>query len=215
LLTALVGALNTFFSNGGIPLLTELAKTKAPLASPQTTSLAPPTPPTSTPSPPPSLSSSPSEFSSPVSSPVPAPVPAPVPVPVPIPVPPQSPIPPEPSPPSEASVQIISSSGSTVPRFTGFRGFVKNLPNDLDMWLYVRGAGEGKYYLQPITTSGDGNWSLDNVIIGSEAKEDVGAEFEIGVVLANASESAEINAKPDQRNDLPGRRVDRITIKRQ
>jgi hypothetical protein len=206
---ALIGLLTAFFNNGGVGLLQELMKSKAissspsPVVSVET--------PISTPSPtPPPVSQLPSP---PVSSPIPSSE-TPSPIPTPTPIPSLRPTTPSPSP--QPIAQIFSpSADNAVSRFAVFSGSVKNLPNDLNMWLYVKGSDEGKYYFHTVTTSGNDHWNVENVIIGSEGSEDVGAEFEIGIVLANASESAEINSQPDGRNDLPGRRVTWVTVKRQ
>lgn len=89
-----------------------------------------------------------------------------------------------------------------VPRAVIISGSFQNLPPGMHMWLYVYAPVAEKYYLDKIVLADQtrGIWEVQNVTIGSE--DDFGASFRIGVILANATANAELEAQ-SERTELP------------
>lgn len=105
---------------------------------------------------------------------------------------------------SEAMVKITSHSNrSTVPRVVDIKGQHADVPEGVDIWLYVYAPGIQRYFLDPVTTFTDGTWEAKGVTVGSTDPSDVGAAFRIGVLLANQKTSEQIWEKPDDLGSLP------------
>ena len=124
--------------------------------------------------------------------------------------------PPPPSPPTE--VKITSHSDrDKVPREVDVRGKYANVPEGMDIWLYVYAPGIRRYFLDPVITFSDGTWEARGVIVGSTDSSDVGAAFKIGVLLASHKASEQIWNKPDDIEFLPSgtERMDEIVVYRE
>jgi hypothetical protein len=105
--------------------------------------------------------------------------------------------------------------GSKVPIKSDFAGTFINLPKNVNLWLYVYGTEEHKYYLREITDRrNDGNWQIKNVIIGGSA--DIGSTYKVGVLVADVASTKMLRSNSKGLSQLPSqKKYSELSINRQ
>jgi len=95
---------------------------------------------------------------------------------------------------------ILPRNGSEIDQvITTIEGFHESLAEEETLWLYVI-AGE-EYYLYPVNVFSNGSWSVSNVAVG--AAGEVGHEFEIGILVADAKANGLISKRTEGIYFLP------------
>jgi hypothetical protein len=97
------------------------------------------------------------------------------------------------------AVSIVSPRpGQGLAHLTSVRGRGRKA-SDHDLYIFVRSPDELKYYLvtpQPVAIDKEGNWRVDNIVIGSndprERKREVGDVYRITAVIVDGEGISEI-----------------------
>jgi hypothetical protein len=107
-------------------------------------------------------------------------------------------------------------SGAVVPKESDVTGTVRQLTSGEKLWMYVDASGTGKVFLSPIFTRG-GTWKT-SLWLGSDSPADVGASFEVGLIIADDKLSQKLKAGTNGKGldvlPLSARKLAPITLTR-
>lgn len=115
---------------------------------------------------------------------------------------------------SRTTLEIIKpAKNSDVERVVDFTGTYNNLPENSSIQLYVYAPSAKKYYCHPATSKNNGNWSVNNVNIGTNGSTDSKRTYEVSVLVLDETKTA-LQACPvySEVSTLPSNPVTKDTI---
>jgi len=80
--------------------------------------------------------------------------------------------------------------GDTIERQIVVKGTLENVPEDMDVWVYVE-TDENRYYPKRARNDPDriNGWIVDDIRVGEEGQGDTGKRFSLGVFLAKRQDT--------------------------